>query len=363
MPAFDTLTLLAVVGALGAAFGWLWARHVPRGGRWLLGGAAAVLAFPVVMFGLANLLGSDVLGWVAGLSMMVLLALGLPAGAGLLVGAALGRWRRGVPAPAPGPVGAAPAPVPGPAGAAPAPAAGPAPAAAPTPSPRAAPRTTPHPQRGLLWVMAGVAAGFWVALAVGFRWHGQVAPAPLDAGLWPAAAVLLFALVRGAKALRHLPLRSAHGVYGGRAPRHSNWAQQHQHWLATLRADPLRRVYAERIAAGDSFWTPDRIEYDLDPAATACCTHLAPIEHRMRAEGLVVRLQGGQGVQAHCRLAAAALPLPPEVVYEEPQAHDRSLEDPPVARLRCTTCPSTLWVRHAREAPDAPVWPGPAAAG
>lgn len=133
-------------------------------------------------------------------------------------------------------------------------------------------------------------------------------------------------------------------------------------WIAAIAADPRRRRYFEMIQAGDVFWTPSRIEYDLDPAATTCCVHLAPIEAAMRAAGLRVRLDAAGSARAECRIDAQTLAqrfaLPDCVKYEELIAYDRSVEDPPQARVLCTACASRIWVVHPREAsPNTPVFP------
>ena len=133
-------------------------------------------------------------------------------------------------------------------------------------------------------------------------------------------------------------------------------------WLASLAADPRRHRYAELIEAGDSFWTSERIEYDLNPNATTCCEHLAQIESKMRAAGVIVRMSGIRYAFAHCRIDADALSthlkLPAGVGYEELHVYDRSIHDPPEARVHCETCPSSIWVKHPDVAgPDTPVFP------
>ena len=119
-----------------------------------------------------------------------------------------------------------------------------------------------------------------------------------------------------------------------------------------MAADPRRRAYAERIKAGDTFWTPDRVEYDLDASATTCCVHLAPLERAMRAAGVRVRLSGAGRADALAvteeGAVRAMLSLPASVVYEELSAYDRSAEDPPVARWRCDPCNTLIWVVHPR---------------
>ena len=134
-----------------------------------------------------------------------------------------------------------------------------------------------------------------------------------------------------------------------------------------LRWLPIRvdNGYAAMVEAGDNFWTPERVEYDLDPHATACCEHFAPIESAMRAAGLKVRLGGPSTVSAECVVDPEALaqkfPLPEGIGYQEWYSRDRSGDDPPHALLFCPTHHSRVWVVHAREAsPGTPTFPSAA---
>ncbi|MBL8359978.1 MAG: hypothetical protein JNN18_05760 [Rubrivivax sp.] len=210
-------------------------------------------------------------------------------------------------------------------------------------------------RRGLLLATTGVGAGFWVVLALGFRLHGQAAPPPLEAGLLPAAAMLAVSL---ACAVRWLwRRRGAIGI--GRRPSPRRVAAGREtlpQRLAALDADPRRRPYADRLRRGDVFWTGERIDYDLDPAATACCPHLAPLEASMRRAGIDVRRVGDGSARAACRLDAPALALPIGVAFEAVVLSDRRAVDGYAARLRCAACASTLEVLHVDEAPEGTPW-------
>ena len=343
------ITLLAA--GIGVGLGWYLSRGSMRLRR-ALGVLALMFGIPVVLFVCANVLDSDTLGWIAGLSFLLLLALAVPVCIGLGVGWLLARSRRAGVAPMTEPQHRADA-------------AHPALSARPTELRDQPPRA--HgilpAQRGVLLAMAGVAAGFWVVLGLGFRLNRQEAPAALDQGLVPAAAVLLIISGMG---VRQAWRRRGTWMRGPRtyrvAPSRSDLRAEREAWLAALAADPRRAQYATMIEAGDVFWTPARIEYDLDADATACCVYLAPIESAMRRAGVPVRLDGASSVSAACRIDPVALAkhfaLPACVAYEEPVAYDRSLEDPPQALLRCADCGSRLWVLHESVAsPTTSVFP------
>ena len=191
-----------------------------------------------------------------------------------------------------------------------------------------------------LFAAAGVASGFWVVIALGFRLHGQSAPAGLDQGLIPAVLVLIATVSLGLRAVwRHRGWRVP--VFSARreAREQAEAVAKRQAWLAAMAADPRRQRYAAMVEAGDNFWTPERVEYDLDPHATACCEHFAPIESAMRAAGLKVRLGGPSTVSAECVVDPDALaqkfPLPEGIGYQEWYSRDRSGDDPPHALLFC----------------------------
>jgi hypothetical protein len=142
----------------------------------------------------------------------------------------------------------------------------------------------------------------------------------------------------------------------------SDAAAKRQAWLDAAASDPYRKRYAEMIKAGDSFWTPERAEYDFDRSVTACCKHLEPIESAMRRAGLKVTLSSPGTVSADCCIDQEALArefsLPEGGGYTEMYSRDRSGDDPPHAFLFCPACQSRLWVVHTREArPGTPTFP------
>ena len=224
----------------------------------------------------------------------------------------------------------------------------------------------------LLLVILAVGCGFWVLIAIGFRLHGQAGPAPLDAGLVPAGVLLIALSVWGLRtlwfrrrAVVERPAATPHRP-GSERGSDADWKTQRRRWLEAMAADPRRRVYAERIAAGEPFWTPDRVEYDIDPEKSTCCEHLAPLERAMRRAGVRLRLDGVGRADAVVSTDEAAVrarwPLPRSVCYEERIARERSVDDPPVARWFCADCQSVLCVRSARTEAGLPAFP-PAVAG
>jgi len=315
----------------------------------------AVLCAPVLLILISDMLGSNALGWFGGLSLMITVM-----SAPLLALAATGGWllaRRSAKHGESSVVSEPDLPLS---------------TAQPTSlSSKSASTSTVSPvtgrwreQRGLLVVMAGVASAFWVVITIGFRLNDQNVPAELDAGLIPALLVLITTLTLGVRYLW-----PTHGM-STPAPRsfrrfprlRSREMAEYKAWRAAIANSPRRKRYAEMLDAGDVFWTPDRVEYDLDPQATTCCVHLAPIELAMRECGLRVQLDSIRSIRAKCRINAALLAqrfvLPDCVVYEELNAYDRSTEDPPQAVLSCAICGSRAWVVHPLEAaPETPVFP------
>ena len=334
----STMLLLVALALVGFAGGrWLRGQPVARRRRvaWPLAGLP-LAGLGLIMLG--GLLGSDKLGWLGGLALMFMLPAALP----LLAGAALG-WlsagrgdrARHAAADQAGDATRAAAPAPR----------QPAPQAALPAAPSATSRLP------LLLVVLAVGCGFWVLIGLGFRFHGQKAPAPIDAGLWPALGLLLLLLALALRAaLRHWRRRRRLAQQAALRSEPPLQGERRRQWLAELAADPRTRVYAERIAAGDVFWTPERVAYDLDPQATACCTHLAPLERALRDAGWPLCLAGPAHVDAAVRTDEAAVrarwALPACVRYEEFVAWDRAVEDLPVARWHCTQCESLLSVRH-----------------
>lgn len=226
-------------------------------------------------------------------------------------------------------------------------------------------------RRGVLVAMAGVAAGFVVAISTGFMISGQPLPPELAPLYAPALVVLAATLVLGVRAvvtgrikLRPSPARedvSAGFFRGARAARSAAAAQTER--LARLAADPRRSRYVALIGKGET-WTDAQIDYDLDPSATVTCAHLKPIERAIRAAGIRVKRWAGADVGADCTIDQAALKrrfAPPVCVrYEEPPPYDRATEDSPVALLRCASCRSSIIAWHPSTAePGSKPFPSP----
>lgn len=196
MPGMDDPRLywLALIG-IGVGLGWrLGARPRPWRGLapWL-----ALPLLPLALLPVAQLLRSDALGWLAGLSLIFGLALGGPLLLALAAGGALRRILRPPAATTAPSAGPPREPGPGPTALAPTRSQfQPEPPSTLQPLGRIAARrralaALPWP---LLAVVAAIGAGFVLALNLGFHWHGQSAPAPLAAALGPAGGVLLAAL-------------------------------------------------------------------------------------------------------------------------------------------------------------------------
>jgi hypothetical protein len=257
---------------------------------------------------------------------------------------------------------------------APTPPAKPAPSSAPLAKPlSAAVQQELGDAGGVLLAMAGVGAGFIVAIGAGFRITEQAAPAPLDSLFYPAIVVLL--LVVGVATWRFVnaPGRSAaiprarfnwferHKLSGER----EGGAEERRQRLFRLAADPATRKYVALIENGQA-WSDEQIVYNEDRAKTVTCTHLAPIERAMRGAGIDVRLTYGANATSFCLIDEAELAqkfgaLAP-ARYVEYISGDRSLEDPPNAALTCSVCNSTIRVLHRVEANlQTPLFPSPVA--
>ena len=309
----DALPVLALF-AIGAAVGYWLRGRAPSTRKRLLQLTGIVLGAPVALFVIALGLQSDTLAFIAGLSLMGMLAVLAPVGVGALLGAYLARPRAGSPDSLTNAQAAASAP-----------AVKRAPAAS-----RGAKLSAQ--QRGLIVGVAGFGAGVWVALTLGFRLNEDYVPQELERGFVPAAVVLIASVFLGLRAL---------------------W--QHRRRV---------RAYEQRdlVAEHQAFLAAMAPKYDLDPHATACCEHLAPIESAMRATGVKMRLAGPSAVTAECCVDAEALARtfapPANVSYQEWYARDRAPEDPPASLVYCATCPSNLWVLHATERRrDTPMFP------
>jgi hypothetical protein len=309
----DALPALALFG-IGAALGWWFRGRAPSTQRRILQLTGIALCVPVAFFVVALGLQGDTLAFLAGLSLMVMLAAAAPLGLGALLGAYVTRPRGG------SPDSFVDAP----------PAAG---LQAVKRGPSGSRRTLVSAQhRGLLIGAAGFGAGLWVLLWSGFRFNEDYVPEELERGLFPAAAVLIGSVFLGLRAVWQQRRRV-------RAYEQRDLVAEHEAWLAAM--------------------TPT---YDLDPHATACCEHLAPIESEMRATGMKMKLAGPSAVTAECCVDTEALArkfaLPESVSYQEWYGRDRSAEEPPASLVYCEACPSKLWVLHASERrADTPTFP------
>jgi hypothetical protein len=223
---------------------------------------------------------------------------------------------------------------------------------------------------GILLAMAGVGAGFIVAIDGGFRFNRQPAPPPLDALFYPALVVLVLVVGYALRLLitrgigTDIPRASSAWVNRGKLARERNAGEeQRRQRLARLAADPKTQKYARLIERGQA-WSDEQIAYDLDRTRTATCIHLAPIEHAMRDTGLDVKFLIPAMVQSPCLIDEAELarkfaPLEP-VRYVEYLSGERSIEDPPNAVLNCSVCKSTIRVVHRVEANlQTPLFPPP----
>lgn len=313
----DALALPALF-VTGIILGWWFKRQMsPLVLKRVLMTALLMVAVPVALLMCASVLQSDTLGWIAGFSLMAILAVGFPLGLGFLLGAVLaGRSRDDGPS------------VTG--------------HAAKVKAPRAVTKClsdflTQHPR--LLIPMVGLVAAFGVVLMLG---------SGIDERTLAALVVILAVLV----VVQAVGPKVA--SVRREARERSDAAAKRQAWLTAAAADPRRKRYAELIQAGDFYWTPARAEYELDPAATACCEHLVPIESAMRRAGLQVRLGSPGTVSADCCIDQESLvrefSLPEGVGYTEVYSRDRSGDDPPHALLFCPACESRLWVVHTGEA-------------
>jgi hypothetical protein len=356
------LAILAAMAVPGLVTGW-WLVRQPRARqvRWALLALALALV-PLAGLLVSQVLRSDALGWMAGLSLMVLLPLGVPFVVGALSGWTIGRLMGRKPpteAPKPDDMQAS--------------------AATPTVTPTRAPddrqaHFTPsrslsnlgvrNPDSlGALLAVVGVGAGFVVVLGAGFRLSGDTAPAGLDHALWPAVAVLVAVV---AWFVRVMVPRWRQRAAQTRVAAHQRrdaeaWIAKRDALLTELDADPRLRPYAQRIRAGE-LWTREGIAYDLNPQALACCEHLQALERDLRRDVPGVRRLSGLNVHAPCQLDVAALQrreaLPACVLYEEPIYRDRQGDDEPGAQLRCELCNSTITAWHERVAPrGTPVFP------
>lgn len=319
--------------------------------RILIGATLVLFGAPIALFVVASAMGSDTLAFLAGLSLMVIMSFAVPIALCVLVWWLIWGRRRGRPVTA---------------------------SAAPPPSATDAPPIVPRlpeptsddtlqwlsRRRGVLLMAGGILSGFWVMLGVGFWLDDRYeTPAVVSAFFPVALVVLIVALSTAARYVwthrdEFVPRFSPVGSI-------SLWPSRdlarRRKWIASMAADPRLRRYAEMIEAGDYFWTPERVAYDLDPKATATCAHLAPVESAMRAAGIEVRMSSVNHVYATCVIEAEAFAkkfaLPAHASYGEMQTFDRGGEEFS-AVVACEACRSTIWVQHPRvAATGTPVFP------
>lgn len=217
---------------------------------------------------------------------------------------------------------------------------------------------------GVLMAMLWVGAGFIVMLGTGFRLSGDPEPPIITQGFYPAIVVFAVVTVRGliyflrrpARPRRHKQVQRWGQIDPKNVRRLRQAAEEERRQrLARLKADPLRRKYAELIDKGQP-WSDEQIAYDLDLTRTATCEHLQAVERAIRQAHIGVRLVGGPRVEARCVVDREALhgafALAPSVDYHEPQQYDRSLEDPPGALIWCSACNSAIAAIHPSQAPS-----------
>lgn len=326
---------------IGVGAGYFFTRS-RRARRYGVIAAAALFATPIILFIVANARDSETLAWVAGIGMMMLWACAMVLGVGALVGWFLAqRSLKAQPA---------------------------ARAAAPLQTPTSATpvridirNLSPEQRRTLLVALSGPAL-LWVVITIGFWINEPYTPGLLVAGFLPALIVVITAFVMAARHMHanfRMPSFSIGAAVRNARERARSMAE-HKAWLAKIAADPQRQRYYAMIQAGDVFWTPERVEYDLDPRSTACCQHLSPIEGAMREAGIHVKLSGQAYVIADCRIDAERLQrrfrFMEPATYQEFMTYDRGAEDP-VAHIVCE-CRSAISVLHPQRAPDAsPVFP------
>jgi hypothetical protein len=224
------------------------------------------------------------------------------------------------------------------------------------------------PALNLLAIAGGVASGFVVMIWTGFHLEGRPAPSPIN-DIFPVAAVVLVLAIGWLIWL----LATSVGEWVRQPRYHSKsraellaereaWEREQRERLARMKADPALAPYAARIEAGEH-WSDGQIAYDLDPAATATCAHLTPVERAMRAAGVVVRPQTGETVYATCTIDETELRrrfglAPPAWYGELRQVDERGFEDRPAMVIGCHQHGTTIFVvEPAYAAPGTPQFP------
>jgi hypothetical protein len=231
-------------------------------------------------------------------------------------------------------------------------------------------RSVPQASGGpaLIFLMAVVGAGMFLALKLGFVLHGDPQPDPIGSPGLTAAATLVFGLgvARGV----WLAARSRSGV-PARVRREtaayvSGAVAERERRVAELASNPATAQYAPLVERGEE-WSDENIAYFEDPRATVTCDHLQPIERAMRDAGIVARRLRNRTIRATCRIDYPALQasfdISTPVRYAEYYAGDRDEQDFPVAFIICDAHTSMINALHPDEAgaAAAPTFPaGPA---
>lgn len=216
---------------------------------------------------------------------------------------------------------------------------------------------TPSPFLSLLLVMAGVGAGFFFVIKIGFIIHHEPQPAVFEnATLTATAALILFAcavmatlllIQSGEKAMTKAQMRKKMEEVL------SEQTRARYRRAAELAADPKRARYAPLVERGET-WTDEHIAYDEDPDKTVTCDHLCPIERALRVAGVDVRFYQNTDVVAQCRIDFPALQrifnTAPPVRYAEFYAGERDADDFPTAFLICDIHKSMIHTLHPEQA-------------
>lgn len=207
-------------------------------------------------------------------------------------------------------------------------------------------RRNPFKGKGaLLLVIAGVGAGFIVAIRFGFWIHDQQAPRELSDGLVAGAAALLVYLMvaaivhwwprkPAARTASVLPQSAVATTVAVKGP------------FEAVNPTPLPRPLPPRA------W--------VNPRTLASCVHLVPLEQAMAGDGITMRVSRPLFVSADCRISQPQLidefGADIAAMYDERHEIDRSYLDPKTAFFHCQSCQSTLMVVHPEEAREQTPW-------
>jgi hypothetical protein len=246
-------------------------------------------------------------------------------------------------------------------------------------APIAGPPILRRDQVNLLLVIAGTGAVIALALGIGFAIDHHTTPSagpvlgpngmpvpitPASTAMGTPLSWILQSPLFGIAAVAFsafLVVPAIARLFRGRRTRDRVLAAHNKRWagrIAELKADPVRKAYAARIAKGE-YWSDAKIDYDMDIDAVVTCTHLQPLERAIRRAGIAVRLNSDVSVVAKCRVDAAALErrglLADPAYYAEYFQTERSREDNPTAALCCHACKAPkIYVLHSIEGgPDA----------